>query len=67
MNIGHVQVGHVPRNVALKLAPLLDRNLVAVEGVMKDGNRMSYLSPRLYLLLLTSHVVDRSNRYSLSM
>jgi len=45
MNIGHVQVGHVPRNVALKLAPLLDRNLVTVEGVMKDGNRMSYLSP----------------------
>ncbi|KAL9711973.1 hypothetical protein Ac2012v2_005047 [Leucoagaricus gongylophorus] len=68
MNIGHVQVGHVPRNVALKLAPLLDRNLVTVEGVMKDGNRMSYLSPRFYLLLLlTSHVVDRSNGYSLSM
>ncbi|EMD31673.1 hypothetical protein CERSUDRAFT_88802 [Gelatoporia subvermispora B] len=37
-NIGHVQVGHVPRNVAAKLAPLMDRNVVTVEGVMHEGN-----------------------------
>ncbi|EMD30973.1 hypothetical protein CERSUDRAFT_120235 [Gelatoporia subvermispora B] len=37
-NISHVQVGHVPRNVAAKLAPLMDRNVVTVEGVMHEGN-----------------------------
>ncbi|KAF9451964.1 hypothetical protein P691DRAFT_772701 [Macrolepiota fuliginosa MF-IS2] len=37
-NIGQVQVGHVPRNVAAKLAPLLDRKIVTVEGVITDGN-----------------------------
>ncbi|KAJ3569860.1 hypothetical protein NP233_g4782 [Leucocoprinus birnbaumii] len=37
-NIGRVQVGHLPRNVAQKLAPLLDRNTVTVEGVINDGN-----------------------------
>lgn len=34
-------MGHVPRNVAAKLAPLLDRKVVTVEGVINDGNRMS--------------------------
>lgn len=38
-NIGHVQVGHLPRNVASKLATLMDRQLVTVEGVVNDGNR----------------------------
>lgn len=66
MNIGQVQVGHVPRNVASKLAPLLDRNIVTVEGVMKDGNRMSCFSSHFYLLI-TSCVVTRSNGYSLSL
>ncbi|KAG6819869.1 hypothetical protein H0H93_007803 [Arthromyces matolae] len=37
-NIGQVQVGHLPRTVATKLAPLLDERLVTVEGVIKDGN-----------------------------
>lgn len=37
-NIGHVQVGHLPRNVASKLATLMDRQLVTVEGVVNDGN-----------------------------
>jgi SWI/SNF-related matrix-associated actin-dependent regulator of chromatin subfamily A3 len=32
MNISGAQVGHIPRNIALKLAPLMDRNLVSVEG-----------------------------------
>ena len=38
-NIGNVQVGHLPKNVAAKLAPLLDRRAVTVEGVINDGNR----------------------------
>jgi hypothetical protein len=38
-NIGQTQVGHVPRQVASKLAPLLDRRLINVEGVIHDGNR----------------------------
>lgn len=38
-NISRVQVGHLPRNVASKLAPLLDRRAVTVEGVINDGNR----------------------------
>lgn len=66
MNIGQVQVGHVPRNVASKLAPLLDRNIVTVEGVMKDGNSMSCISSKSNLLI-TSCVVTRSNGYSLSL
>jgi SWI/SNF-related matrix-associated actin-dependent regulator of chromatin subfamily A3 len=37
-NIGMTQVGHIPRNIAAKLAPLLDRNLITVEGVMLEGN-----------------------------
>ncbi|PCH43964.1 hypothetical protein WOLCODRAFT_133049 [Wolfiporia cocos MD-104 SS10] len=37
-NIGGTQVGHVPRNVAAKLAPLMDKSLVTVEGVMHEGN-----------------------------
>lgn len=43
-NISRVQVGHLPRTVASKLAPLLDRQAVTVEGVINDGNSM-YLQP----------------------
>lgn len=38
-NISGAQVGHIPRNVAAKLASLLDRGSVTVEGVINDGNR----------------------------
>ena len=44
-NIGNTQVGHVSRQVASKLAPLLDRNLVTVEGIMRDGNCKFLISP----------------------
>ncbi|TFK94573.1 hypothetical protein K466DRAFT_509225 [Polyporus arcularius HHB13444] len=37
-NIGGTQVGHIPRNVAAKLAPLIDSGLITVEGVMHEGN-----------------------------
>ncbi|CAE6425244.1 unnamed protein product [Rhizoctonia solani] len=38
MNIGMRQVGHIPRQVAANLAPLIDRGLILVEGTMNDGN-----------------------------
>ena len=37
-NIGGIQVGHVKREYAAKLAPLLDQGLITVEGVMQEGN-----------------------------
>ncbi|GLB37536.1 putative HIRAN [Lyophyllum shimeji] len=37
-NIGQTQVGHLPRQLAQKLAPLLDSRIVTVEGVMNEGN-----------------------------
>jgi hypothetical protein len=40
-NIASAQVGHIPKKVAAKLAPLLDQRLVSVEGVMIQGNCVS--------------------------
>jgi SWI/SNF-related matrix-associated actin-dependent regulator of chromatin subfamily A3 len=37
-NIGHTQVGHIPRQMAAKLAPLIDAGLITVEGAMNEGN-----------------------------
>ncbi|PIL34185.1 transcription factor [Ganoderma sinense ZZ0214-1] len=37
-NIGGTQVGHIPRTVAAKLAPLMDNGSITVEGVMHEGN-----------------------------
>ncbi|KAF8520324.1 SNF2 family N-terminal domain-containing protein [Hysterangium stoloniferum] len=33
LNISGMQVGHIPRNISSKLAPLIDRNLVTVEAL----------------------------------
>ena len=41
LNINNIQVGHVPRAVAAKLAPLLDQGKVTVEGTMLEGNSES--------------------------
>ena len=38
-NIGGTQVGHVPRDKASLLAPLIDRGSITIEGVMHEGNR----------------------------
>ncbi|KAH7334908.1 SNF2 family N-terminal domain-containing protein [Rhizoctonia solani] len=38
MNVGLRQVGHIPRQTAANLAPLIDRGLILVEGTMNDGN-----------------------------
>ena len=43
-NISNVQIGHIPRNVASKLAPLMDRGIITVEGVMHEGNCKRTLS-----------------------
>lgn len=49
-NIARAQVGHLPRAVASKLAPLLDRRAVTVEGVINDGNRNVLLTDATFLL-----------------
>lgn len=54
-NISRVQVGHLPRTVASKLAPLLDRQAVTVEGVMNDGNSMY-----IQITMLGSCFIDAS-------
>ncbi|PVF99077.1 hypothetical protein CPB86DRAFT_784078 [Serendipita vermifera] len=38
VNISGRQVGHLPRLVASRLAPLMDQDLVSVEGTMTSGN-----------------------------
>ena len=37
-NIGRTQVGHIPREMAAKLAPHMDAGLITVEGTMNEGN-----------------------------
>ena len=37
-NIAQSQIGHIPREVAGRMAPLMDRGLITVEGVMHEGN-----------------------------
>lgn len=37
-NIAGQQVGHLPRQVAAKLAPLMDRALVTPEVIIREGN-----------------------------
>ncbi|KAG1716393.1 hypothetical protein ID866_745 [Astraeus odoratus] len=38
VNIAGMQVGHLPREVAAKIAPLVDRKLVSLDGTMLEGN-----------------------------
>ncbi|KAI6046015.1 SNF2 family N-terminal domain-containing protein [Pisolithus marmoratus] len=38
VNIGGMQVGHIPRDIAAQAAALLDRGLVSLEGIMLSGN-----------------------------
>lgn len=38
LNISGLQVGHIPKNVACYLAPLIDRGQISVEGMMTSGN-----------------------------
>ncbi|KIO29735.1 hypothetical protein M407DRAFT_226612 [Tulasnella calospora MUT 4182] len=58
LNASGTQVGHLPRTVAAKLAPLMDQSRVSVEGVMKNGN----LSGRFaYELDMTLNICGPSN------
>jgi SWI/SNF-related matrix-associated actin-dependent regulator of chromatin subfamily A3 len=36
--MGNQMVGHLKREIVAKLSPLIDSNLIAVDGVMDDGN-----------------------------
>ncbi|KDR75774.1 hypothetical protein GALMADRAFT_248461 [Galerina marginata CBS 339.88] len=60
-NISRVQVGHLPRNVASKLSPLLDRRVVTVEGVINDGNLGG---SRAYTLSITLKIYGPSDKRS---
>ncbi|KAJ7924933.1 SNF2 family N-terminal domain-containing protein [Mycena leptocephala] len=51
-NIASAQVGHIPKKVAAKLAPLLDQRLVSVEGVMIQGN-LAASAKVIYTLSIT--------------
>lgn len=51
-NINHKQVGHISRRIAARLAPLMDRNQITIEGEMHEGNSLS--SKLLFLLKFTS-------------
>ncbi|KAK0485859.1 SNF2 family N-terminal domain-containing protein [Armillaria novae-zelandiae] len=59
LNIGRVQVGHVPRAVAAKLAPLIDRRLITCEGVIHDGNLSGF---RGYTLNMSLKFYGASNK-----
>ncbi|GAW05450.1 snf2 family [Lentinula edodes] len=50
-NIGHTQVGHLPRTVASKLAPLMDSRAITVEGVIHDGNLSGFRGYNLEITL----------------
>ncbi|KAJ3733451.1 SNF2 family N-terminal domain-containing protein [Lentinula guzmanii] len=58
-NIGHTQVGHIPRSVAAKLAPLMDSRAITVEGVMYNGNLSGF---RGYSLDMTLKMYGPSDK-----
>ncbi|KAG1751540.1 SNF2 family N-terminal domain-containing protein [Suillus paluster] len=58
MNIGGTQVGHISKQVAAKLAPLLDRGAITIEGVMHEGN----LSGFSYSLSMTLKIYGSSDK-----
>ncbi|KAG1766956.1 SNF2 family N-terminal domain-containing protein [Suillus occidentalis] len=57
-NIGGTKVGHVPKQTAAKLSPLLDRGAITVEGVMHEGN----LSGFSYSLSMTLKIYGPSDK-----
>ncbi|GBE78013.1 hypothetical protein SCP_0108950 [Sparassis crispa] len=57
-NIGNTQVGHIPRQIAAKLAPLMDRNVITVEGVMHEGNLTGFS----YSLSMTLKIYGPSDK-----
>ncbi|KAJ7251551.1 SNF2 family N-terminal domain-containing protein [Mycena haematopus] len=60
-NIASTQVGHIPKKVASKLSPLLDRGLVSVEGVMSQGN-LAATAKVIYTLAITLKIYGSPNK-----
>ncbi|KAI0049881.1 hypothetical protein FA95DRAFT_1588021 [Auriscalpium vulgare] len=58
INIGNTQVGHLPRDIALKLAPLMDQKKVTLEGTMRDGN----LRGSSYVLSVTLKIFGAADK-----
>ncbi|KAI0779816.1 SNF2 family N-terminal domain-containing protein [Fomes fomentarius] len=58
-NISGSQVGHVPRNAAAKLAPLIDSGQITVEGVMHEGNLGG---GKVYTLAMTIKIYGPSDK-----
>lgn len=65
-NIGGMQVGHVPRDKASRLAPLIDRGVITVEGVMHEGNRKCGNAVKLAMPFISASIVTGFS-YALSM
>lgn len=58
-NVDGVQIGHVPRPLAAKLAPLLDRRIAGLEGTVA-GRKGPFDLPIRYEILCPSREPDRS-------
>ncbi|KAL5507134.1 ARC19 [Sanghuangporus vaninii] len=60
-NIAGAQVGHLPRNVVSRLSPLLDQNLISVEGIMVNGNS-SVSRRKVYNMPITIKIYGASDK-----
>ncbi|KAF9263265.1 hypothetical protein L218DRAFT_927698 [Marasmius fiardii PR-910] len=62
LNIGRTQVGHIPKDVVAKLAPMLDARQITLEGVINDGNLGSRRST--WTLSITIKIYGSSDKRS---
>ncbi|KAJ7178411.1 SNF2 family N-terminal domain-containing protein [Mycena crocata] len=60
-NIASAQVGHLPKTVVGKLAPLLDQGLVNVEGIMLQGNLVA-TGKKIFTLNITLKMYGSPNK-----
>ncbi|KAF8342156.1 SNF2 family N-terminal domain-containing protein [Cantharellus anzutake] len=60
MNLTNQQVGHIKREFAQKLSPLIDANLILVEGTIVNGNMHGFV----YDLDITLHIYGASDTRS---
>ncbi|KAJ7072219.1 SNF2 family N-terminal domain-containing protein [Mycena amicta] len=60
-NIGSTQVGHLPRAVSARLAPLLDAHLVTAEGIMLSGN-LARRGSKIYSLDISLKIYGSPSR-----
>ncbi|KAK0621623.1 SNF2 family N-terminal domain-containing protein [Bombardia bombarda] len=59
-NVFGDQIGHIPRTVAAKLAPYIDRNDIAIEAIL-TGRKEFYDCPIRIDIYGTSNPIDRAN------